>query len=205
MTKEYIIGREGNQLFKIDDERFSAVSRRHARLIINEDTGEWRLRDEGSSNGTFIIDPKGELISVIDEVVITPTTRISLGGKRYNALTIVAHTVVDGGSSFAPDFDELEHRLSDLKQRIAKKKNATKWRRIVLSLLPIACFVIPGIGMESRFISISVASLLNAVMAGVGDSTSFAEERSRTIVCPKCGRALTDKDVERHSCPCGAH
>ncbi len=46
MIKEYIIGREGNQNFKIDDEKFSAVSRRHARLTVNEATGEWRLRDE---------------------------------------------------------------------------------------------------------------------------------------------------------------
>ena len=38
----------------------------------------------------------------------------------------------------------------------------------------------------------------------VAQQTAVAEERSRTIVCPKCGRALTDRDVERHCCPCGA-
>lgn len=205
MTKEYIIGREGNQMFKIDDEKFSAVSRRHARLIINEATGEWRLRDEGSANGTYIVDIKGTLLPVTDEVAITPTTRICLGGTRYNALTVVAHTVVDGGKSFAVDFDELEQRLSDLKQRMTQKRNTMKWTRIAFSLLPIACLVIPGLGVEARFVSISAASVLNAVLAGFNDTTGFAEERSRTIVCPKCGRALTDKDVERHSCPCGAH
>lgn len=205
MTKEYIIGREGDQKFKIDDEKFSAVSRRHARLTVDEETGQWRLCDEGSANGTYIVDDKGNLLPVTGEVAITPTTRISLGGKRYNALTIVAHTVVDGGSTFAPDFDELERRLADLKQRMAKKRNSLKWRRIILALLPIACMIIPGLGMEARFISISAASLLNAVLAGMDDPNTLNEERSRTIVCPKCGRALTDKDVERHYCPCGAH
>lgn len=205
MTKEYIIGREGNQNFKIDDEKFSAVSRRHARLTVNETTGEWRLRDEESTNGTYIVDDRGQLTPVIGEVRITPTTRISLGGARYNALTIVAHAVVDGGKSFGADFDELERRLADLKQRIEKKKNSMKWRRIGLSLLPIACLLIPGLGMEARFIGVSAASLLNAVMASMDDTSSLTEERQRTIVCPKCGRTLADKDVERHSCPCGAH
>lgn len=205
MTKEYIIGREGDQKFKIDDEKYSAVSRRHARLTIDDSTNEWRLRDEGSANGTYIVDGQGNLQPVNDEVTISPTTRISLGGKRYNALTIVAHTVVDGGTTFAPDFDELERRLADLKRRIDKKRNTMKWTRIAFALLPIACMAIPGLGMEARFVCISAASLLNAVLAGFNDPTSFNEERSRTIVCPKCGRALTDKDVERHCCPCGAH
>lgn len=205
MVKEYIIGREGNQNFKIDDEKYSAVSRHHARLTVDDATGQWRLRDEDSLNGTYILDAQGNLLKVTGEIAITPTTRISLGGKRYNALTFVAHAVVDGGTSFAPDFDELEHRLADLKQRMAKKRNTMKWTRIVFALLPIACMVIPGLGMEARFISISAASLLNAVLAGFNDPTGFNEERSRTIVCPRCGRALTDKDVERHSCPCGAH
>lgn len=205
MTKEYIIGREGDQKFKIDDEKFSAVSRHHARLTIDDSTGEWRLCDNGSTNGTFIVDSQGGLQPVTNETIITPTTRISLGGKRYNALTIVAHTVVDGGTSFAPDFDELERKLADWKTRKAKKRSGLKWRRIILALLPMACLIIPGLGMEARFVGISAASLLNALLAGMDDSTTLEEERSRTIVCPKCGRALTDKDVERHSCPCGAH
>lgn len=203
MTKEYIIGREGDQKFKIDDEKFSAVSRHHARLTVDDSTGEWRLCDNGSTNGTFIVDSQGGLQPVTNETIITPTTRISLGGKRYNALTIVAHTVVDGGTSFAPDFDELERKLADWKTRKKKNKNIFKWCRILSSFLPIACLVV--LDNEARFYGVSVASLFNAVLASVNDSTSLDEERSRTIVCPKCGRALTDKDVERHSCPCGAH
>ncbi len=205
MIKEYIIGREGNQNFKIDDEKFSAVSRRHARLTVNEATGEWRLRDEGSTNGTYIVDDKGQLIPVTEEVGISPTTRISLGGSRYNALTIAAHVVVDGGKNFSVDFDELERRLSDLKQRMAKKKNILKWRRIILALIPIVFLVIPGFEMTARIVGVTIASLLNAVLASFDDSSTFTEERQRTIVCPKCHRALTDKDVERHCCPCGAH
>ena len=204
MAQEYIIGREGNQKFNIDDEKFGAVSRRHARLKVDEETGTWTLRDEGSTNGTFILDERGELQPVSGEVVSSPTTRISLGGQRHNALTIVAHTVVDGGKSFAPDFDELDRRLEEFKRRSANKKSQMKWLRILLSLLPIACLVIPGLGVEARFVGVSVASLLNAALAGLHDPTKLAEERSRTIVCPKCGRALSDRDVERHSCPCGA-
>ena len=45
----------------------------------------------------------------------------------------------------------------------------------------------------------------NELQRGFDNQNSMNEERSRTIVCPKCGRSLTDKDVERHCCPCGAH
>lgn len=47
---EYIIGREGNQPFKIDN---TGVSRRHARLEILPDGG-MVIEDLGSANGTFV-------------------------------------------------------------------------------------------------------------------------------------------------------
>lgn len=205
MIEEYIIGREGNQKFKIDDEKFNAVSRRHARLTINQSTNEWRLRDEGSTNGTFIVDNQGNLIPVKEEITITPTTHISLGGARYNALTFVAHIIVDGDNSFGPDFDELEHRLSELKLRIEKKKKLLWFRRIALSFLPVVFLLIPGVDMMGRIVGVTVASVFNAIMSGFDNATKLTEERQRTIICPKCHRALTDKDVERHCCPCGAH
>lgn len=204
MTKEYIIGREGNQLFNIDN-KYNAVSRRHARLTINEDSGEWRLCDMESANGTFILDSKGQQIPVTEEITITPTTHISLGGTRYNALTIVAHALVDGGKDYGEDFNELEMKLADLKQRAAKKRNELKWRRIILALIPIVFLLIPGFEMTARIVGVTISSLLNAVLASMDDPTTINEERRRTIVCPQCRRELTDKDVERHSCPCGAH
>lgn len=205
MKKEYIIGREGNQNFEIDDTKYNAVSRKHARLTVDEAAGEWLLCDNNSANGTFIIDSKGALVQITDEVRITPTTRICLGGKRYNALTIVAHAVVDGGKTFGPDFDELESKLMDFKARVEKKRKMMWFRRIALSLLPVVFLLIPGIDMMGRIVGVTVASVFNAVLSGFDNQNSMNEERSRTIVCPKCGRALTDKDVERHCCPCGAH
>lgn len=205
MKKEYFIGREGNQNFEIDDTKYNAVSRKHARLTVDEEAGLWLLRDEDSTNGTFIVDDKGELLRVKDEVRIKPTTRICLGGKRYNALTLVVHAVVDGGNSYGPDFDELEHKLAEYKARVEKKKKSMWFRRIALSMLPVVFLLIPGIDMMGRIVGVTVASVFNAVLSGFDNQNSLNEERSRTIVCPKCGRALTDKDVERHCCPCGAH
>ncbi len=213
MIVEYIIGREGNQKFTIDDKQFNAVSRRHARMVVDGDTGEWRLSDNDSTNGTFIVDGKGDLQRVTREIKISPTTRICLGGKRYNALTVPAHIVHDGGSKgFAMDFDALVPKLKEWKQREKKKQNEMKVRRVMLALLPILAMVIPIPGMNDqdkmwvRMASVSAVSLLNAMLAFFENPKELMEERRRTIVCPKCGLPLTDEDVESHHCSrCKAH
>lgn len=204
MIKEYIIGREGNQSFPIDGDKYNAVSRRHARLTVDEENGEWYLQDEGSSNGTFILDEQGQLVPVISKVRIQPTTHISLGGARYNALTFVAHAAVEGGNDFSYDFDLLEKKLTDLKKRMENKRKRMKIRRVGLSLIPIVFILLP-IDASYRYGGVALSSMLNAVLGGMEGGDALREERRRTLVCPKCRRQLSDTDIERHSCPCGAH
>lgn len=205
MIKEYIIGREGDQKDTIDD-KYDAVSRKHARLTINEETGEYRLSDASSRNGTYIIDQKGNMVPVTEEITIQPTTRICLGGNRHNTLVLPAHIVNDGvANGYAIDFNELERKLADWKRREKIRFNWIKIRRILLAFLPVVAFFIPGLGDSGRVYGIIAASAINAVLSGFEKPKKLAEERSRTITCPKCQRALTDKEVERHCCPCGAH
>ena len=60
--KQYILGRDGTQLFKIPENRIR-VSHRHAKLTVNDD-GRWILEDLNSGNGTYIITDDGELMKV---------------------------------------------------------------------------------------------------------------------------------------------
>lgn len=51
MTKQIVIGKEGNQPFAIPDPK---VSRRHAVLYVDEQGGRMMLMDIGSTNGTYL-------------------------------------------------------------------------------------------------------------------------------------------------------
>ena len=48
--KQFILGTEGNQPFKITQ---MGVSHQHARITIGDD-GVWTLEDLNSTNGTFV-------------------------------------------------------------------------------------------------------------------------------------------------------
>ena len=57
MMKEFIIGKEGDQKFKISEKR-NKVSRKHCKITI-DDNGQWYVDDLDSTNGTYIIDEIG--------------------------------------------------------------------------------------------------------------------------------------------------
>ena len=76
--KTIILGKEGNQPFKINADA-NGVSRRHAQITIT-DSNEWYIEDLNSTNGTYIRDEKtGLLIPIAGKRRITPMTFIFLG------------------------------------------------------------------------------------------------------------------------------
>jgi rubrerythrin len=71
---EIVIGREGNQPFRITE---MSVGRKHAKLTVLAD-GQLQLEDLESKSGTYIIPPGGQKRKVI-KTIITPDTRLFLG------------------------------------------------------------------------------------------------------------------------------
>ncbi len=77
----YTIGREGH--IRIDD---PSLSRGHAEIRFVD--GRIRLRDLGSTNGTFLI-ARNKLIE-IEESFVTPDQRIALGCTHYTVKALLA-------------------------------------------------------------------------------------------------------------------
>lgn len=72
---EVLIGKEGNQPFKITD---PYVSRKHAILRTLPD-GNYQLEDLGSTGGTYILDNNNNKIRQIVKATVTPETKVLLG------------------------------------------------------------------------------------------------------------------------------
>jgi predicted component of type VI protein secretion system len=79
--RAYTIGREGH--IRIDD---PSLSRGHAEIRFIG--GKIRLRDLGSTNGTFLV-ASNELVG-IDESYVTPGQRVVLGSQHYSVRALLA-------------------------------------------------------------------------------------------------------------------
>ena len=90
--KEFIIGKEGDQKFKISEKR-NKVSRKHCKITI-DDNGQWYVDDLDSTNGTYIIDENGEMVQV-SHYPITEFTRIILADQTPFGYSFIAHHVLE--------------------------------------------------------------------------------------------------------------
>ncbi len=79
--RAFTIGRDGH--IRIDD---PSLSRGHAELKFMD--GKIRLRDLGSTNGTYLL-AEDKAISV-DERYVTPDQRVVLGSKQYTVKALLA-------------------------------------------------------------------------------------------------------------------
>lgn len=73
---ELLIGKEGNQPFKIAD---PYVSKKHAKLSLLPD-GSYVLEDLNSMGGTYLLGEKGDVRQII-KCTVKPGTKIRLGGQ----------------------------------------------------------------------------------------------------------------------------
>lgn len=73
------IGKAGNQPFPLTE---SSISRNHASFHLNEQTGKMTLRDENSTNGTYIKAKDGTFKRLYGETVVGLNTVVRLGAKH---------------------------------------------------------------------------------------------------------------------------
>ena len=79
--RTYTVGRDGH--IKIDD---PSVSRGHAEIKFID--GKIRLRDLGSTNGTYLI--VNQKPTSVSECFVTPDQRVVMGGKQYTVKALLA-------------------------------------------------------------------------------------------------------------------
>lgn len=75
---EIIIGKTGNQPFPLTE---TSISRQHAVFRMDEKTGKMYLRDNNSTNGTYIL-KNNSFIRVTKEIPVTLNTEVRLGAKH---------------------------------------------------------------------------------------------------------------------------
>lgn len=207
MGEEIIIGRDGNQSFPITND---GVSLRHARLFnIN---GQLVLEDLGSRNGTFIKNEAGEF-DRISRVNVKETDIIRLGSGGVHSITFwVHHLLVEDPNDYSYEFHHLIKTYRDdfrpQLDALWKKNDMRDWCSIGAPIV--------GLGLSFLFSSdplmIRMSITLPALAVGVF-FLGFAKKmrllnnhRQRTIVCPRCGRPLSDFDIEQQQCSmCKAH
>lgn len=213
--KEYIIGKEGTQKFPINNSR---VSRRHARITITDDN-KWILEDLGSTNGTYILNENNELVQ-IKKMEISEFTRIVLADQTAMGYTFYAHHVIEEDpKNYVAEFRyvmKVYNEALSLKTNIdakASKRNTMLYLPPVISAA-IGVILTCLLPMQLKIICLSVMGLITAVITAAmkyhfgkdGSKKDFNSKYVPKLVCPHCGRQLTDKEFQNQMCAaCKAH
>mgnify|MGYP002525753873 CR=1 FL=1 len=217
-----ILGREGNQPFKIKDD-FKQVSRHHAEITIADD-GKWSLKDTDSSYGTFIRDEEsGDWIRVGNSQSITPMTFIKLGDERANSCSFFAKQVLDPGN-FQKEHKYLRAKKKEFdeqQKKIEKFKELLNVGKIVLLVLCLALFALyMKVGSDNNdttggalirmfLISVVPSALVQIIQMLYNPKKrmdDLKDKRLKFYLCPNpaCGRRLTDEDIDAGACgKCG--
>ena len=208
MEQIYVIGRTGNQPFKIASE---SVHGEHAKITITEH-GKWILEDlKGENgNGTYIQDEYGEFHRVY-RVSITPDTIIRLANGGHRSYTFMAHRVLASENDFSYEFKVLSRMYKKLQEqeKINESMNVrNRWiERFSTFITLVSCCIIEKITNSDWIGNLKMPLMMFApTLAGLllpnGNVRikRLKEQRLKTIVCPGCGRPLSDFDVNNMKC-----
>lgn len=207
MGKIFMIGRQGDQPFKIVQE---GVSREHARLTI-DDSGKWVLEDLNSDNGTFIRNEDGDL-EQISKKVISESTYICLGPDNINGCKFYARQLI-APKDYKKEFDFLEEIDDDIENRLEKAEDKSKLIRKAITIISMVGFFGSFIVEDNGFRTM----LLRVSTAATGVSSMFYDPnkqkkqlkalREKLFGCPNpaCSHHLSSKEVRNRKCAkCGA-
>ncbi len=211
-----IIGKEGNQPFKIKAE---GVSREHARMTIDEHD-HWTLEDMNSSNGTYIRrESDGELVRV-GKVEITPMTFICLGPDNSKGCSFYARQLLHANyDRYDEEYEYLQAVTERMDARLQKVDKKMKMMRIWLLVFNVVIVGISFIGsikgddgepLVDNFTNLMFMRTIPIISAVVGvmyDGNSkkrrIESERERFSHCPNplCYHKLRASDIRNYCCP----
>lgn len=216
--KEFIIGKEGNQKFKISDKR-NKVSRKHCKITI-DDNGQWYVDDLDSTNGTYIINEKGDIIQ-IRHYPITEFTRVILADQTAFGYSFIAHHVLEEDPlDYRQEFvhllsihDRALKMKTELDAETVKKGNIVKYVPTIISaIISIALTILapPDWRIVILTASGAITGLIAKFMADISKNSSktkaFAKYCNQMLRCPCCGKVMTEAEFANQMCGgCHAH
>lgn len=208
MSREIIIGKEGTQPFAIKGD---SVSRRHARLT-ETDNGQLVLEDLNSTNGTYVRDEKGQFRQIRKACVERDSVvRFGLAGV-HSYTCWVNHLLVSDPTDYSYEFRRIM-RLYDTEVRarqeqLWKRNDLREWACIAAPLVGLCLsFAFPDNPLMIRMsITIPTMAVSLFFMGMSRKMRMLARYRQSYVVCPCCGRPLSDHDLEQQQCSfCKAH
>lgn len=208
---EIILGREGNQPFNITN---SAVSKRHAKVTMDGDT--WTIEDLGSTNGTFVKNLDGEF-EQIQRRVIDRNTVIRLGDGGVHSLILWAnHIQTPHPDDYSYEFMKLMEYERWFDESIEQETNKLKKKRYVplalTGVMLLSTFLLGEFGLKGALemwvlrLGSFLGPMYSAIFSKNDKLIHLANVKKKMMTCPKCGKPLSDYEVEQRLCMvCKAH
>ena len=216
--KEFIIGKEGEQKFKISEKR-NKVSRKHCKITI-DDNGQWDVDDLDSTNGTYIINEEGEIVQV-RHYPITEFTRIILADQTPFGFSFIAHHVLEEDPfNYRKEFIhllKLHAKALNMKEELdaetIRKGNILKYVPTVISaIISITLTILapPDWRIVILTASGAITGMIAKFMADRSKNTTktkaFAKYCNQMLRCPCCGKVMTEAEFTNQMCgACHAH
>lgn len=201
---DILIGKFGNQPFKLTE---PSISREHALFHLDEATGKMTLRDNNSTNGTWIMSASGSFKRLTGEVPVSLNTLVRLGARhtfRIKELMAQQPPKTDD----AMDISELRNIYETYNRNKmsleAKTSNIMMMRMASLSLGSIFAILLTML-LPKDFAGDTTASAAIKVagsIIAIGFSWIIVDVKNRSLIqrkdqnerffrkkycCPKCG------------------
>lgn len=201
-----IIGKSGNQCFKIGE---SNVSREHAEVEIDEQTGVGFLRDLNSTNGTFIRDEETGDFRRISKVNIHPLSYICLGPDNSKGCSFYVHQLLNPGN-YQQEMEYIKRKDEEIDNKLEEVNKRLNYFYILVFVLNIVIVAVSCIDSISEGIRWQILRIVPLVSTGV--ATFFKMYDPRKVLskkkdsfhhCPNpiCHNKLRSVDIENMSCP----
>lgn len=208
MPTEIIIGRSSISPINVPDDRV-AVSGKHAKITVS-DNGDWEIEDLDSVNGTFVRNDNFEFEKVYTRK-IHESDIIRLGNDGANSFIFCAHRALHPNDNYAYEFRLLQHLLKQSREDEAKKEKKANWASWVISIGAFAVWGLTEIidkilnidpdPNKRMIIMMGVPPLLKIMLGGfTKGAKSVKKTREKFMLCPKCGKRISEFDVEQGQC-----
>lgn len=209
MSQVAIIGRNTSSALKVPDDRIG-VSGKHVKITVT-DSGTWQLEDLQSTNGTFVRNDNYEFEQVYSRQ-IHESDIIRLGNDGANSFIFTARRALYPDDTYAYEFRQLQHLLRQSREDEAKKE---KWANIAGWIISGGAFAVWGLTefvgwilhkdsdpSKRMIIMMGVPPLLKILLGNFTKGTQKVKKiREKFMLCPKCGKRISEFDIEHGQCP----